>query len=172
MAGPWVCQGASLLFCSVLARVLGWGLIRFPAADRPAGVSYLWWMSVLLLPCSLLRACASGRLTGRSPQPVRGGPGRRGCPSNWITRAGVATARWFFGLAIAFGVVLSLLAHDAIVALAPARPPDTKPDPFVHSIRLPGSKATVILDRTRSFAAFDAGDGWANRMAVCRDLPV
>jgi Dolichyl-phosphate-mannose-protein mannosyltransferase len=113
-------------------------LVRFwPRPAVPAGVRYLWWMSV---PTFLVFAASSLRAPGQLNWPVAAYLSGAVLVGAWLSEQLNSPrpiwrrlVRWFFGIAIGLGVALSILAHDTRFftrRALPYVPPETPTDPM------------------------------------------
>jgi len=137
--GPFEYMGGQLIVLLGYWFVCWVGaLIRFwPRSVVPAGVRYLWWMSV---PTFLVFAASSVRAAGQLNWPVAAYLSGAVLAGAWLSEQLNSSqlvwrrvTRWFFGFAIGIGVALSVLAHDTriVTRLAlPYAPPETPTDPM------------------------------------------
>jgi 4-amino-4-deoxy-L-arabinose transferase-like glycosyltransferase len=147
-------------------------LIRFwPRPAVPAGVRYLWWMSV---PTFLVFAASSVRAAGQLNWPVAAYLSGAVLVGAWLSEQLNSSrplwrrvVRWFFGIAIGLGVAVSILAHDTriVTRLAlPYVPAETPTDPmplrrFDPTARLKGYRFLASeLDQIRRTILDTEGD--------------
>jgi hypothetical protein len=161
-------------------------VIRFrPRAGAPAGLSYLWWMSV---PTFVLFAMSTLRARGQLNWPVAAYLSGAVLVAGWLVEAlrsdrGRAVRR-AFGLSVCLGALVTVLMHDTrlltapVCRLAPAWlfPPDStdRPTPLRAidpAARLKGARFLgTELDRLR--AELGRADGSDPVLAGMRwDIP-